>query len=453
MLKLLAEIGRLASAITKLLVGSKREYDYVVAMVFAAVPVGTAALAGILHDSGDFIGYLSARNWVSLILTLPVVLWVLRWVVSTLDPGNEKVPPVVNLFPAAQEDLARKDLNGVFFSPVNLCAAIGVMLIVQASDFAEVGGLYLRRFLDASQLKVEDIRERDWSVMKILDPHVGPVLGNLAATITAYSVQFTVGVLAFLILILLLRHNLYFISRIYQRRRARRNSTRPYIVVNWDHGDGRFGFGCANHAFNCEVRILALAGVLLLASRFHNVGAQQSRLFYEALPVLLKLLKLEVTDLAKLDAVSGTLPDIGQRILVLSWLLLLVVISIPTLVKFLPFGAKEGLDMDRTGYLKEFVPEELWPGDAKIDETAKKFAKNSFWPTGDNRALWLFGIAMMVFFVMAFPLRPIAGRIPEFLACYAVFLAIGFGSAAAAFRLLRASLSYIDKSLVEGSEK
>ena len=463
MLGLFFRIGRAATVIMRRLLDPHRYVDYAIAMIFATLPIGACALAGTLRNRDGFIGYLSARNWVSLILVLPVVLWILRWIASTLDPvddetppinlADQKKPPIVKLFDVERQAPAQKELHDTFFSPLNFLAAFLVMLVLQATDFAEVGGLYLRRFVHPSKLSLNDIREQDWSVMRILDGHLGPVLTNLGATLVAYSVQFAVGLLAFLILIILLRHNLYFLYRIYQRRRAEQNPKRPYIIVNWDHRDGRFGFGEANHAFNCEVRILALAGVLLLASRFHNVPAQLSQQFYEALPVLLKLLKLDFDHLDELADMSKTVPDVGQWILVLSWLVLLAVISIPALVKFLPFGAKDGLDMDRTAYLKEFQPEDRWPGDAAIDDTAKKFAKNSFWPTGDSRALWLFGVAMTVFFVLAFPLRPVPDKTPQFLACYVIFFALGFGAAALVFRLLRAALSYVHESLVESGGK
>jgi hypothetical protein len=451
---LLDRANRTSVAITRSLFDSTRNYDYIAAIIFAAVPIGAAALTGLLHDRNGFTGYLSSKNWLSLVAVLPVVLWILRWVVRTLLPSDGNVPPIVRLFGVGrQQELATKELSDIFLSPINLYIAFCVMLILQATDFAEVAGLYVRRFLHASHLQMQDIREPDWTVMRILDIHVGPVLANLGVTVTGYAVQFTVGLLAFFIVILLVRHNLYFVSRIYQRRRANRNSNRPYIVVDWDHGDACFGFGGANHAFNCEIRILAAAGALVLASRFHNIPALQSQTVYNALPVLLKVLKLDFNDVGKLRAIPDTLPDAGQWILVLSWVFLLGVIAIPALVKFLPFGADDGLDMNRTSYLKEFVPEERWPGDDKIDDTAKKFAKNSFWPTGDNRALWLFGIAMTVFFVMALPLRPIRGDSLELAACYATMIALGFGTATVVFRLLRVSLAYISKTLVETSEK
>jgi len=454
MLKLFARTNRILSMAAQLMFDAKRYRDYLFVALFASLPIGASALTGLLHNRNGFTGYLSSGNWVSLVLVLPAVLWVLRWVAQTLAPTHGATPPLVRLFDVGQpQELAKEDLKDVFLSPINLYVAICVMVVVQTTDIAEVAGLYLRRFVDPSRLHMQDIREPDWSVMRILDSHASAVFANLTVTVIAYSVQFVVGLLAFLVVVLLLRHNVYFLTRIYQRRREKRNNIGPYIIVNWDHGDSRFGFGEANHAFNCEIRILALAGILLLASRFHNVPAQRSLDLYDAIPGSLKLLKLDFTEVHKLGAIGGTLSDLGQWILVLSWLLLLVVISLPALVKFLPFAAKDGLDMDRTSYLKEFVPEERWPGDGKIDETAKKFAKNSFWPTGDNRALWLFGIAMTVFFVMALPLRPIRGKIPEFLACYTTMTALGFGSAAIVFRLLRASIAYIDKSLVESGDK
>lgn len=454
MLKLIAPINRLSRAILKSVCDSDRKYDYAVAAIFASVPIWASALAGVLRDRQGFVGYLSCINWLSLVLVLPVVLWILRWVSSTLAPTNGETPPVVNLFENGEPRAwATKEFGEIFLSPVNLYAAFSVMVVVQASDFVEVGRLYFHRFFGRASLHIQDIREPDWSVMRLLDDRLGAVLSNFAVTLTAYAVQFTVGLLAFLIVALLLRHNLYFVSRIYQRRRARRNSAKPYIIVDLDSGDEHFGFGEANHAFNCEILILAGAGALLLASRFHNVPSLQSRSIYEAMPALLKMLKLNFNDVGKLSAVAGTLPDIGQWILVSSWLLLLAVISIPASVKFLPFGARGGLDLNRTTYLKEFVPEERWPGDAKIDETAGKFARNSFWPTGDNRALWLFGIANTVFFVMVVPLRPFRGELLEFFACYATMVTLGFGTAAVFFRLLRASLSYIDKSLVDKAEK
>ena len=452
MLKISARIRWFLEKVTQLLYDSARKTDYLVAALFAALPIAAAWVAGVLRDSEvhgvAFTGMASSKNWWILTLQLPVVLWILRWVVEEHLPGSSGTTPLVRLFDSDSAVLAAKQLTAVVRSPINLLAAFCLIVIIQIGDMAEVAALYLRRF--SGTLATRDIREKDYFVMRILDDDLASVWKNLATAALSYTVQFLVGLLAFLVVIVLLRHNLFFVSRVYQRRR---DGIRPHLVIDWDHGDKHFGFGEANLVFNRQVVILMIAGILLLWSRFHNISADQSRGLLDAIPDLLFFLKLDFSHVKHLSLLGATLPDFGQTILVLSWLLLLAVISLPALVKFLPFGKKGAFNIDRTDYLKEFKPSQEWPADAKVDDIASRFAGHSFWPTGDSRARWLFGLSFTVLFVMIYPVYWEPDRILQFCLCYAVFIALGFGIAYASLCLLQASLAYVDPSLVKAERK
>jgi hypothetical protein len=99
-------------------------------------------------------------------------------------------------------------------------------------------------------------------------------------------------------------------------------------------------------------------------------------------------------------------PSFGQCILAVSWLFAFIVILLPSLVKFLPyFTGKQSSGIEI--YLKEFIPRSntkyKFDSDEQVTTIAEKFARNSFWPLGDDAVRW---ILYFVFFVLYTILLP-----------------------------------------------
>jgi len=232
-------------------------------------------------------------------------------------------------------------------------------------------------------------------------------------------------------MILMLRHNLFFLARVYQRRRVIPGEESFYVHIDLDDTEKCFGFRPANDAFNVQVLGLAIAGVLILITRFANVSAD-----------------------------SGLFPDAGQWLAILVWLAALAIISLPILVKLLPRlpsqGAAEAA-ASLVGYLREFLSDEAWvvgneTPPEEIDAVAAQFAENAFWPTGNNRAWQLFFLSFWVLFIALVPdPRAITRDLPPWsmIAGWGIAGVLAWGTTSAFFRFLRAMLAYVDERLVE----
>jgi hypothetical protein len=128
------------------------------------------------------------------------------------------------------------------------------------------------------------------------------------------------------------------------------------------------------------------------------------------------------------------------------------IVSIPAIVKFLPRCFRRGPNLTATEYLREFIPPAAWPWDDCVGEVMKDFARNSFWPTGDGKAGWYFTGAFFVFLLLMYPVRPVTGRAVKPLLLYVVFLAVAYVGTALVFRVLKASLTYVDGRLGSQSD-
>ena len=162
---------------------------------------------------------------------------------------------------------------------------------------------------------------------------------NVALTASAYSVQFAVIFIGFLAIILILRHNLFFLDRVYQRRRVTPGHESSYVHINIDDVEKCFGFRQTNNAFNVQVVALAIAGICIVVTRFNNAGPSPEGIL------------------------AGLFPDVGQWLALLSWLLAMGIISLPILVKVLPrLPARnaEKAPVSLVGYLREFLSDEDW---------------------------------------------------------------------------------------------
>gem|GEM_PF-4913751 len=114
-------------------------------------------------------------------------------------------------------------------------------------------------------------------------------------------------------------------------------------------------------------------------------------------------------------------------------------------------GGNDRIDLSVENYLQEFFTNETWPKDKTgkdeaIATVAGKFARNSFWPTGDNRAHTLFLFSYWIFFVILLP--PVSFEIKPLIITFAVYGVAAYLLMNATFWTLKWALRYVDDILV-----
>jgi hypothetical protein len=449
-------------------------------MALAALPIGLAWSIGAHRGPpGGFQGYWERIQWPLWVIILPIAAFYLRWMAKQIGPVLSREllappPPIIDLIKT--KDAAYADLRIALLGPANLFAALLMTFVFHVVDMAQIGGIYLsgvtqvcrseasptpqgateRAAAPCAQLYDPDGRlprlsvpflgwrfesGADWPVAYLRPGARGPSKWqNVALTASAYSVQFAGVFIGFLAITLILRHNLFFLNRVYQRRRVTRGDEASYIHINIDDVDKCFGFRKANDAFNAQLVVLAIAGTLILDTRFTNAGPREGIL-------------------------AGLFPDVGQWLALLSWFLAMVIISLPMLVKLLPrLPARnaEKAPASLVDYLREFLSDEDWAcgpdtPPEEIGTVAGQFAENAFWPTGDNRAWQLYFASFWVFFIALVPNpRAVLSGLPAwpegaawFMAAWAVEAGLAWIATWAMFVVLRRSLTFIDPRLVE----
>jgi len=471
---------RLSRVLARML-DHRKSLDYLWLATFAALPIALAWWIGALSTTGDeFVGYGDRPNWTLLVAILPVAAYAMRWVVRRIGPVSSRelpasVPPVVGLIKTdAGKEQAYAALRTALLAPGNLAAALLIALLINAMDVAQLGGIYLSGVsqvcthavardslgdiynsgahgICAQELpKLDEMPrlripisamccevEKDWSVAYLSLAASAPgKWPNLALNVSAYSVQFAVVFIGVLASVLVFRHNMFFLGRIYQRRHVPPGEEHLYIHIDIDDKEKCFGFRAANDAFNVQVLMLAVAGVFVLTTRFANAGANPE------------------------GTVTGLFPDVGQLLAVLTLVASLVIVSLPMLVKLLPrmrIGGAERAPASLVHYLREFLADDAWAsgGDTpreEIDAVAAQFAENAFWPTGNNRAKQIYFLSFWVLLIALVPdPRAIAPDLPRW-AMFVGWAAAGllaWGATLSLFRFLHTVLAYIDDRLVE----
>jgi hypothetical protein len=457
----------LSSRVLARMLDHRKPLDYLWIAVFAALPNALAWWIGAHRTINGFIGYWDRLNWTILVVVLPMAAFAMRWIAKRIGPVSSRelppsLPPVADLVKSdAGKKIAYTALRKTLLSPKNLFAAVLITLIIHVADMAQLGGFYLSGVsqvcpsagICAQELKDEDddqnkastrmrwlqipfagadIRvEKDWSVAYLNSEKKVGKWPNLALNLCAYSVQFALIFIGILLNILIVRHNLFFLSRLYQRRRVTPGEESSYVHIDLDDKEKCFGFRPANDAFNVQMLALAIAAVFILTTRFANVGVG-----------------------------TGLFPDAGQWLAVLTWVVALAVASLPILVKLIPrmpFRGAERPPAALVGYLREFLCDEAWAFDndtppEEIDAVAARFAENAFWPTGNNRAWQLYFVSFWVFFVVLVPdLRATVDLKPWWwqIVGWAGSGVLAGGATWGLFRFLRAMLTYIDIRLVD----
>lgn len=445
------------------ILNKKKWKDYIVMASIAALPIFFSLFIEVAYSTEYagklYCGYIDSYNWLSFVLILPITLYVLRLVMfnlagSIVAPGAH-IPPVIQLFKTVEDNTSAlvEDFQRSVLQIQGLIYALIGAVIIHLLDMSEVISIYYKHLIGSAFV----IREHDWSVLFT----TGKVsaAANMCLVIMAYFVQFIVTFFGLWLVFLLFKHNYFFLSRVYQRRFSGGVAQTTDIVIQLKDRNRCFGFRPAYRAFNTQVLFLTIAGIAMLVSRFFNVNVEQSKVIYSAIGSLFKAIKWDFSEIEKVSSainVRVLFHDSGQIVLAFAWLVLFLVVSMPSFVKLLPFLRRRKIEWLLEAYLREMLPDKDlgWksiyiPTDSEITTTSEKFAMNSFWPTGDNRAKVLFWFSFFVFLVLLCPLHFDPDKIVKYLGYYACLCAISWAFSTGFVKILTFPLHYVDKRLVE----
>jgi hypothetical protein len=450
--------------LAKRLLTSERRQHYAWAAMFAAFPIVLSANVGLFDGPGrlglaagsipitnatlselclraeppksQILGY--GVNWWSLLFLMPLALVIVRYVarvyfsaglsdVEALDHplvrrlGTPSTGAGAGGWVTTEQSRAAlvRVLRAMSVDPRMWGFLVLLSLGITIYDVWDVLSFYANRFLSRPLTRCPD--EMDWTVA-FLDGRLDP-WHNFAIVAVAYCAQLALILLASAVFVLLLRFNVTYLSRIYVHSKAKKNVD-SWIVLDFhdDKVERCFGLATMRPLFNVQVVLLIVGGAAIMFSRYWNTKTDVMTAFWStALKFDLKWL-VNVTQAIIDLPLEVALRDPGQRMMAIAWMLAFGIVTLPALIKFLPFlrGSVQG----RQSYLQELLPEPLSRDD--VDAYATKFKGNSFWPAGDGAATFLFAFAIFVMFVVVVPL-PVSSPRHLIFQCVAL-LAISFSA-------------------------
>jgi hypothetical protein len=434
---------------------------YGVLVLLALLPFAIAPLIGTWQSTGPLVadgipgcegswkGLDHAWNWWIWPVVLPASLWVLRRTGRDMFGSEAAIVKVVTV---ADRPLAKRRLNEAGHDARLTAGALLTMAVIIPAEFWGVGSAYLAGRCPA---------EKDWTVFFLAESSTGVSRAeNLLHVLPAYAAQYLAGFFGILIFALFFRHNWLYLRWIYQRHRRHRST--PRIELDFDDElDCCFGQQKMRRAFNPQMWVLFATGGAIVVSRAINIARFPLNPIYPGTvgdakksigPGFVISVLERVTDVNWHHVYN----DAGQVVLVVMFMLVFLFVSMPSLVKFLPFRAGKLREEGAKKYLAEFIP----PGDAndpdrleddEISQLAAKFRNNSFWPAGDNVAQRLFAIvfAVLLFVLLPVPVAAIKGGL-----VYAFILAVvALALTAAMFVAYRYILGYVATVLVKDPKK
>ena len=419
------------------LLDRSQHIDYLFVFIIGAWPICLAYFIGAHKEIDGYAGYLDTANWWSLALLLPIILFVFRWVMGKIIPVvspqlAKNNPPIINIL---HDVSAKKEvydqLRQSILSKKNFFITLLIVVIVHVLDMWPIVSQY---FTDTQPDR------KDWGSMFQLNGSISKT-NNFILLIFAYIGQFTATFIGTLTIILIFCHNLFFMRHIYQRQCINDVDYKNYFQIDVDDVNRCFGFRAANEAFNTQIKALMLAGLAMFLSRYAHVKGNECN----------------ITELFSKSPdlnCAASFTAAGQWLMALFWLIALFIVAMPSLVKLLPRMPHRGsdrIDLSVENYLREFFSDESWPKDksGKDESTAivaGKFARNSFWPTGDNRAHALFLFSYWIFFIILLP--PLSFGFVTMLIIFVIYGVAAYLIKNATFWALKWALRYVDEILV-----
>jgi hypothetical protein len=444
----------IARHVQKRLLNSSKVEDYFFISFISVIPILLSLKLGIWNVDipgydNQRMGYGDALNHISLIGILPISLFLLRKLADYLFGVNvrfnpqDKVP-ILTLF---DNQIVRNEIHAklqkIALNSIIPCFVIVLDILFHCFDIGEVMKQYVLTFLNPKLFPKVNPKDIYWANLHLVSGNNNIKIdagANFLFTICVYIGQFIIFFIAVTGIILILLHNITYLKLVYQRSRVSASRVPYHIVLNFDDHNYRFGQRSLNFIFNLQLFSLFSAGVFVLCSRL----VITERLDF--VPINTNLYDIfSTTNIKKFFA--HIFPEFGQYVIVILWLFAFFVVLLPSFVKFLPFFshnvASKGWSIE--DYLREFIPPQYdykYPLNTttEINILASKFAWNSFWPSGDDIARWIFYFVFFVCLIILFPLN----RISTFIsAVIALFLGETF------LNLYRWGLGHVDERLVK----
>lgn len=394
-------------------------------------------------------GYASRLNWWPYFIYLPFALFAMRHTASRLFPSANVRS--LDQFGILQKISARGratvagSLAAAATDPRNLRIVLGLSTIMTLIDSREILAHYVGALNGAP---VACPRELDWTVAFLAGTVA--IEANALLVAVAYTCQFVMQAIGLMAVGLLFRHNLFYLDRIYRRHRGSRYPLTQQMLLEFDDVERCFGMRVLNSTFNFQVLILIVGGMLFVASRMMNVDATPLGIQYEAALTSIVGGAAPPSPVVSGFGFADLFPDAGQVMLAAAWMVCFVIVAMPSLVKFLPLLDKRLTLMGRRDYLLQFIPpttDVQTDTPEAVDRLARKFARNSFWPAGDERARTLYTVAYFVFVIVIVPVPP-TSNVVLIMHVLAVF-ALAHAGMKFTFWLFRKALMNIDATLAE----
>jgi hypothetical protein len=457
------------------LLDRRRRIDYLLLAGLALAPIVLAPWVGLnesaclqppdldsAHEGCQmpFRGFWQSYNFTALVIMLPVGLYLLRWLASHLfgdeDPALALDRPVI--LTALKEEarpVVRQALAERAFAGRVLVLALALDLMFHVADLWDTAHAYLAHFFPGS-VTVAAGSKVTWSEgFLAAERYRGAVpvdaLANLGFSAVAYASQFVIVLLAIMAMVLCARFNTFYLALVYQRSRAPGTDVGPRIVLDLDDADRAFGLKRLHFAFDIQLLGLVAAGIFVLVSRYANVAPAARPNVLATFPERFSITQLQAF-LASLEP-GLFFPDVGQVIMSASWILAFGIVLLPAMTKLLPLRW-QGFSAAQTGviaYLREYIPprdekqRHRLESDAEVSTVAAKFARNAFWPAGDEIAAFFLYFAFFVFFTILFPIH--LGGLTGVLGT-AVLFAASIAVSRGILRLFRFVLGRVDRRLV-----
>ena len=297
------------AARNRLLDRSRRAHvDYAIAFLIGVTPVMLAPVVGVesslAYGDGFYHGYHHRINWMSFCVILPAILFAFRWITSRIgwqSSSHAERPPIVGLMQGCKtspETTIEEELTDVFkenvFGTNSFAAATLVTILISILDARVVGLAYrcasMRSGWSPAEVEAEcAIVEKGWSTMFLTG--TAGFYSNLLFVFVAYLVQACAILMGIWLLVIMCRHNWYFMKCIYRRTRDGDDVGGvgdAVIVLAVDDPETCFGFRPAFRAFNTQVTALLAGGLVMLVSRYLNVGAAHTNAIENAIETLME---------------------------------------------------------------------------------------------------------------------------------------------------------------------
>ncbi len=421
----------------------------------------------VIQPSG-WSGYIQRKNWSWLVFELPLALLALRYSANRLflagnsKKGEQKFMVIPDLIDPPSKVNTREKLLAAAMDWKNFSFALVVDILLHVFDLQDTVSVYAHAALNfwpwLRALKWIPyhwylkrhvwMSEWDWASYFLAAPNKRNFLKNLMLVLVAYPSQFLMVLFAMSLLVILFRHNLYFLESIYVRSRRGKNDPADFIVLNFDDPERRMGLGSLGTRFNAQMVVLMIAGALTLASRHFTANL---------VPVQSYIRTIDYGEFINPPKVllgppyqgNDLFPDSGQKLFSLMWLTMFAVVMMPAWAKCLPLRPWGYREPGVMAFLREFVPQSRWKDekrtDAEVTALAQSFACQSFWPVGDASAQALSILCFFMFAIMLVPLPPVTVKQDLYLlevlvVCYTVSQSL--------FWIFGYVLAIVDKRLI-----